>query len=320
MKIRLRQVEGFLALAEDLSFSRAAKRLGMTQPAFSQMIRELESALELNLFERTTRRVALLPAGAQLRDQMQRGMTHLEAACRNAQALARLEQGQLAVATLPSLACGLVLPVISRFREQYPGISLRLYEDHNRQILDKLTAGDVELAVGSAMPGHDHLQFTPLLEDELVCVLPVAHRLSRQSRVAWRDLTRETLILVAATSQTYRTVRANLAQWAGDKQPECETLNSVTAVSMVRAGLGLTLIPEIALGELNMTGLTYRRLGAPRPSRQVGLFRQAAASLSPGAQAFQRLLGQVVREHRDPAVRPPTSPPAAACIAPKNPV
>ncbi|MCK9512827.1 MAG: LysR substrate-binding domain-containing protein [Pigmentiphaga sp.] len=295
MKIRLRQVEGFLALADTLSFSRAAQRLGMTQPAFSQMIRELEDALELPLFERSTRRVQLLPAGEQLLDRMRAGLDHLQEAYQQAQALARLEQGQLAVATLPSLACGAVLRVMSAFRQQHPGIALRLYEDHNRQILETLAAGKVDLAVGSAMPDIRQLDFEPLFEDELACILPIGHPLSTQPEIDWKQLADETMILVAASSQTYQMVRETLAVLARGKQAEYQTLNSVTALSMVRAGFGLTMIPAITLPELNMEGLCQRPMGVPKPSRQVGIFRRQGAGLSPAAQAFSRMLGEALR-------------------------
>lgn len=285
MKIRLRQVEGFLALADTLSFSRAAQRLGMTQPAFSQMIRELEDALELPLFERSTRRVQLLPAGEQLLDRMRAGLDHLQEAYQQAQALARLEQGQLAVATLPSLACGAVLRVMSAFRQQHPGIALRLYEDHNRQILETLAAGKVDLAVGSAMPGIQQLDFEPLFEDELACILPTGHPLSTQPEIEWKQLADETMILVAASSQTYQMVRETLAVLARGKRAEYQTLNSVTALSMVRAGFGLTMIPAITLPELNMEGLCQRPMGMPKPNRQVGDLP------APGRGAFARGAG-----------------------------
>ncbi|MGE4336071.1 MAG: LysR substrate-binding domain-containing protein [Pigmentiphaga sp.] len=295
MKIRLRQVEGFLALAETLSFSRAAQRLGMTQPAFSQMIRELEEVLELPLFERSTRRVQLLPAGVQLLDRMRAGLDNLQEAYQHAQALARLEQGQLAVATLPSLACGAVLHVLSAFRQQHPGVALRLYEDHNRQILETLAAGKVDLAVGSAMPGVQQFEFEPLFEDELACILPVGHSLSAQSEIGWAQLADEATILVAASSQTYQMVRETLAVLARGKQADYQTLNSVTALSMVRGGFGLTLIPAITLPELNMDGLCQRPMGMPKPSRQVGIFRRRGQGLSPAAQAFSRMLVEALR-------------------------
>lgn len=289
MKIRLRQIEGFLALSETLSFSRAAERLGMTQAAFSQLIKELETALDLTLFHRTTRSVQLLPAAEALREQLEKGMLHIEAACRMAQAMARLEHGQLAIAALPSLACGLVLSALSRFRQRYPRIQLKLYEDHNRQILQRLEKGDVEIAIGSRAPGTERFDFELLLRDELVCVLPVGHHLARCERIDWAELIDESLILVAATSQTYVTVRESLAR-VTDREPQFETLNSVTAVSMVRAGLGVTLVPEINLPELNTEGLTYRPMGSPVPAREVGIFQRRVPGLSPAARAFREIL------------------------------
>ncbi len=290
MKFRLRQVEGFLALASTLSFSRAAELLHMTQPAFSQMIREMEQALELQLFVRTTRRVELSDAGQRLQHHFRRGLDSLEDAWRDARAIASLDQGELAVGVLPSLACGLVMDVLSQYRSDHPGVSIRLYEDHNRQILEQLSAGKVELAVGSDMPFPAAVDFEPLFRDELVCILPDTHRLAKRQRIAWTQLADEPIILVAATSQTNLMVRQTLQRLALGKHADYQTLNSVTALSMVRSGFGLTFIPEIALSELNMTGLVARRMGRPYPDRTVGLFHRSGHGLSPAAQRFREKL------------------------------
>jgi LysR family transcriptional regulator, carnitine catabolism transcriptional activator len=94
MRIKLRQVEAFLAAAETGSFSRAAERIGITQPAFSQLIREMENALDVRLFDRTTRRVYISEAGRMLREHMGRGLQEIEEACSDARAMIQ-HSGQL---------------------------------------------------------------------------------------------------------------------------------------------------------------------------------------------------------------------------------
>jgi LysR family carnitine catabolism transcriptional activator len=290
MKVRLRQIEGFLAVAETLSFTRAADRLGMTQPAFSQLIRELESSLGLSLLDRTTRRVRVSAAGKSLLDRMRRGVAELDDACRYAQAMARLETGELTLAVLPSFASGVVLRALSTFRDRYPEMGIRIVEEHNAQILAKLAGYEVELAIGSQMDSPHELAFEPFMTDELVCVLPAGHPLARQDQIAWAELEPESIILVAASSQTYQTIRSNLLAFANHKLADYESLNSVTALAMARAGFGLTFIPMVALAELNMSGLVCRKLGEPHLLRSIGIYRRANQALSPGAAEFRKIL------------------------------
>jgi len=290
MKVRLRQIEGFLAVAETLSFTRAADRLGMTQPAFSQLIRELESSLGLSLLDRTTRRVRVSAAGKSLLDRMRRGVAELDDACRYAQAMARLETGELTLAVLPSFASGVVLRALSTFRDRYPEMGIRIVEEHNAQILAKLAGYEVELAIGSQMDSPHELAFEPFMTDELVCVLPAGHPLAQQDQIAWAELETESIILVAASSQTYQTIRSNLLAFANHKLADYESLNSVTALAMARAGFGLTFIPMVALAELNMSGLVCRKLGEPHLLRSIGIYRRANQALSPGAAEFRKIL------------------------------
>ena len=311
MRVRLRQIEGFLAVAETLSFSRAAERIGMSQPAFSQMIRELEEALELKLFDRTTRHVSLTPPAGQLLQQMRRGVSEIEGACRNALAIARLEQGRLSLAVLPSLAFGFAMRALSDFRAAYPGIGIHLHEDHNASLLDKVERHAVEFAICGYEPAADKLLFEELFVDELVCVLPRGHALAGAARVAWTQLVDEPVILVSASSTTNALLRDALQRHACGKVAEYEVLNMVTALSMVREGFGATFIPLVALGELNMKGLVHRSLGEPVPLRSLGLYRRADHTLSPAAARFREiLLAQIRREQAalGPVQQGPTPP------------
>lgn len=290
MKLRLRQIEGFLALADTLSFSRAAQRIGMTQPAFSQMLRDMEDTLGLKLVDRTTRRVDLTLAAQQLVAPMHKAMADFGDIERNAAAIAHMQQGLLSLGVLPSLAGGVFMESLAWFTRRHPGIAIQVREDHNAAVIEKLTRYEVELAVCTRDDSPPALIFEELFVDELVCVMPEAHRLAGGKTVAWRQLQAETVILVSASSAINRVLRQNLLDYAQGKVAELETLNTVTALNMTRAGLGVTLIPLVALPELNMKGLTQRHMGRPRPLRSVGIYRRAGQSLSPAARLFRERL------------------------------
>ncbi|OZI19969.1 hypothetical protein CAL26_20655 [Bordetella genomosp. 9] len=290
MRIKLRQVEGFLAAADSLSFSRAAERIGMTQPAFSQLIRDLEAALDVKLFDRSTRRVRITDVGLQLREQMRRGLLEIDNACNNARAITRLRQGQLSLAVLPSLALGLVNDTLAAFHDSYPEVQLRLREARTPHIAELLLNYEVDLAVCSRLEPHESLVMERLFDDELVAVLPRGHALSPRRALQWRQLAGEPLIGLQAQADL---IRAGFAENGIDKRPEHEVLNTVTALSMVRAGFGATIVPAIALPELNLRGLVHRPLRGPRPMREICLCRHVDHALSPAAGRFREMLQEI---------------------------
>jgi DNA-binding transcriptional LysR family regulator len=296
MRIKLRQVEGFLAAADTGSFSRAAEKIGMTQPAFSQLIREMESALDVKLFDRSTRQVHITDTGKLLRDQMRRGLLEIEDACSNARAIIRLEQGKLSLAVLPSLAFGFVTSALARYHLAYPNISVRLYEAHNGLALDRVAQRQADFAVCTDLHIPPSMTFETLFQDELVAVLPSTHPLARSKVIEWPQLMDEPLILISAqSSANNELVRSAFQQNGLDKTADCEVLNIVTALSMVRAGFGVTIIPRVALPELNMRGLSHRRLTGPSLVRNIGLCSRSDRTVMPAADRFR----QILLEERD---------------------
>jgi LysR family carnitine catabolism transcriptional activator len=291
MRIKLRQVEGFLAAADAGSFSRAAEKIGMTQPAFSQLIREMESVLDVKLFDRSTRQVHITETGKLLREQMRRGLLEIEEACSNARAIIRLERGMLSLAVLPSLAFGFVTAALAKYRQAYPGISVRLFEAHNGVAIDRVVQRQADFAVCTDLHVPPSMSFETLFEDELVAVLPSGHRLARRKTIEWPRLVDEMLILISAQSSANNDlVKQAFEQNGLDKTPDCEVLNIVTALSMVRAGFGVTIVPRVALPELNMRGLAYRRMMGPSLTRNIGLCSRRDRTLLPAAERFREVL------------------------------
>ena len=127
MNLKLRQLAGFVAVARLGSFSASARELNMTQPAFSQQIRQLETALGVRLLERTTRHVALTEAGERVLELVQRPLDDLRDAETYLQDLSAIGQGRVALASLPSVASALGIGALTRFKKQYPATQIRLY-------------------------------------------------------------------------------------------------------------------------------------------------------------------------------------------------
>lgn len=305
MTFKLRQLQGLLALARTGSFSRAAAAIAMTQPAFSQMIRELELAVAVRLFDRTTRRVDLTEAGRALVSMVERPVEELGDAYLNLRGFAAGTRGRIALALLPSAAFGFMTRALSVYKARHPRVQVTLWEEQNDVLLQRVRDREVDFGIGILPRRGSELDFIKLFTDELVAVLPVGHRLIDRQTLSWRQLCAEPLILLPRPSSVRQLVERSLAANGVTCQPIFEVANMVTAASMARSGLGLTVLPWFALCEMQQTGLEVRRIRAPRPLREVGIIKRSGRDLSPAASEFLSLLESQRAEFEPLALSPP---------------
>ncbi len=290
MNFKLRQLQGVLALARTGSFSRAAAASAMTQPAFSQMIRELETTLDLRLFDRTTRRVDLTDAGRALVALVRRPVDELADAYANLRDFAAGTRGRIELALLPSAAFGFMARALAAYQTRHPLVQVTLREEQNDVLLQQVRDREVDFGIG-VLPRRDpELEATDLFTDELVAVLPASHRLARRATLPWTLVAGEPLILLPRPSSVRQMVESALAGGGAQCKPAFEVANMVTAASMARLGLGITVLPWLALAEMRQEGLAVRRISGPRPLRRVGIIKRKGRSLSPAAAEFLALL------------------------------
>lgn len=290
MNFKLRQLEGFVAAARLGSFSAAARELAMTQPAFSQLIRELETALAVRLFERTTRRMELTEAGQRLLAMVERPLDDLKDAAAFIRELAAGRRGRIVFGSLPSVAFGFAMHALARFKSHFPNIAVRLIEDQNLNLIEKVLHREVDFAIGTLTAEHRDLSFRELMVDELLAVFPLRHRYAGKRRLGWSDLAQEPLVLLPRRSSVREMVDAALARCGLGTEPAYEVANMVTAMGMARSGMALTVMPRIALAELNMDGLRSARIHGPHPVRRVGIITRADRPLLPAAAAYVDIL------------------------------
>jgi DNA-binding transcriptional LysR family regulator len=290
MNFKLRQLEGFTAAARSASFSRAAAEVSMTQPAFSQMIRELETTLGVRLFERTTRRVELTDAGRVLLSRVQGPLEELGEAYASVRDIAQGRRGTITFAALPSVAFEVGTRALAAFQARSPGIRVRLIEEQNELLIEKVLNREVDFGIGTLPRPVEELQFQPLFRDELVVVFRRQHRFAGRRTIAWKDVAAEPLVLLPPKSSVRQLAEFGLTVAGAPKEPAFEVANMVTALSMARAGLGVTVLPLIWLEAMRMTELRYAKLGEPRPVRRIGIIARADRQLSVAASAFIRCL------------------------------
>lgn len=288
-RVSIRQIEGFLLASAHLSFSRASEEMHITQSAFSQLIRELESQLGVQLFDRTTRRVHLTAAAEAMQLKMKRGMDAIDDACDEAQAVARVDRGHIRLGSLSSLAIGIVTRTLAHVRTEFPGITVSLREDANDRLVDLVAAGDTDLSVCTEVGSAPGLVFDPMFDDELVMVMQQDNPLGKARRISWDQLQDEPLVLTARGTSTRESVAAALTRHGIDKPAEYEVASMPTSISLVRAGFGSTFISRVALLDTDRKGLKAVRMKNPA-LRRMGIYRRSDRTASPAVLKFIELL------------------------------
>jgi LysR family transcriptional regulator, carnitine catabolism transcriptional activator len=309
MNINLRQLRAFVSIGRLGSFTKAAEALHATQPALSAQIRDLEDALGVKLFDRNTRSVSLTQAGEDLMPSVDTVLSDLTSVVTRARDVARRNTGRVTVAALPSLAATLMPKVIARMRDEHPGIVVVIKDALAERAVALLRADEADLALASAPPPDRELSFTPLFADRMVAVLPPAHPLARTKTMRLADLLDTPLVLMDRDSSVRRIVDGACASIGRLAAPAYEAAFMATAIGLVRAGLGATILPSSASELLAAGDLVIRALDAPRIERELGVVKQRRRAYSPAAETLVAMLKAIAT--------PPAARSRASAAAPR---
>ena len=279
-----RDIDIFLTLADTLSFRQTAERMHLSQPAVTAVIARIEAALEVRLFDRTTRQVRLTGPGQVFVEQAQRLRHTAQDAVRAVREVASLQAGQVAMAAMPSLAATVVPRAYARFARSHPGIRLKLLDTLSGPAFDMVRAGQVDFALTAANPAYPDLDYQPLASDGFVLLLPQHHPLARgRKALRWPDVTAFPHISMPLPSSVRQYADAALLEHGIRFAPQFELEHLASIKALVAAGLGVAALPELAANVGPDTGIVRRRLTAPDLRRPIGLVTLRGRSLSPAA-------------------------------------
>jgi DNA-binding transcriptional LysR family regulator len=284
--MNLRQLQYFLAIADEGSFTRAAERLLVAQPSLSQQIKSLERELGGPLLERLPTGVRLTSAGKAFEPEARAAVAHAERARRNARSALGLEAGELEVATVTSVAFGVLPAAFERWRERYPATTIALREyTHRRALDDAVRMGVGDIAIGPSPPQWRG-PIVGLGWEEFVAVLPTSDPLSKRERpVSLEDLSARDWVLFGSGHGLSELVLQACARAGFTPRRTVETGQVAAAAHLAAAGLGVTIVPKNVVPQ----GLTaaVRSLKPPLVRQLVAFTRQ---DWSPLAAAFLDVL------------------------------
>ncbi len=297
MNVTLRQLEVFQSVAATRNFSRTGERVGLTQPAVSRAINELEAQLGLKLLNRTTREVELTEAGRSLAARLTRVLEDLESTLLDVRGMATDPRGRVRVASSPTLSANLMPDCIAHCQTALPGIQLVLLDRHQSAVLDSVLSGEVDFGVVIDPGDRELLECETILAEPFCLACPPGHRLARKRQVRWTDLAGESLVLLDHASGSRRLIDRALADQGVPHTVAQEVGHPTTIFRMLDAGLGVSVIPTLALPPEGLPRLAVRPL-LPRVDREIVLVHRRNRALAPVAQAAWDLVREVAAQRR----------------------
>ncbi|MCP3104114.1 LysR family transcriptional regulator [Myxococcus sp. K15C18031901] len=296
--MEFRQLHLFVAVAEELHFGRAATRVGMAQPPFSQQIRRLESELGVALLTRTSRRVALTAAGAWLLEEARSLLARRVDVVTAVKRAAHGETGTLRVGFAASSAFGVLPAIVSRYRKRFPHVTLELDDREALNVGAALVGGELDVAILRAPFRHPGVTTERLLKEPFALALPSGHPRAHQRTVTLSTLAHEPFVLFPrrAAPGLHDTV-TSMCLAAGFSPRVVQEASSWTSViGMVEADMGLTIAPMSAQA-LKPRGVVFRPLRGANGQAELTL-AYPGTDPSPAAAHFRALAHETVARTR----------------------
>ncbi|MEV6304663.1 LysR family transcriptional regulator [Actinoplanes sp. NPDC051861] len=307
--MELRQLSYVEAVARYGGFTRAAERLHVAQSAVSAQIRALEAELGLALFARTTRRVALTPAGELFVARARRVLAELDGARTELNEITAVVSGRVSIGATVTLGPYDLPQALARFRDRFPGIALRLRSGLVTGLLGALDAGELDLVVG---PVHADLpprfDALPLVDEHLVLALPLGHVLARGGRLTLGEARDEPFVSLPP-GRPLRWILEDAARSAGfTPRVEFEAPDGAGIRDLVGAGLGVALLSRYAAEGTHGPAVAVRHLHPPPVHPPIGVMHSRDRPLSPAAQSCRHHLVEMAGRQPEPSHRPAPEP------------
>lgn len=306
MLYEFRQVRAFLKIAETRNFTRAARDLHVSQSALTVQIQHLEESLGVLLFDRNKRGVTLTAAGKNVFGPLQRLYNDAQVIADHARDLSSRSKGFVTIAALPTVCAGVLPEIMRGFVQTYPGIRIQIADLMAEQVREAVLKREVDLGIGTRTGRDAELRATPLFQDRLVFFLSPGHPLAKKSAITLREAIAFDLILPTRDSSVREMVESISHGERLALETRHETNFMPTALALVRAGLGIAILPESAAGSQTREFVRIP-VQSRASSRTIELLQRRDLTLSPAAEGFaqhvRRYFQSNQRNRRKPSLK-----------------
>lgn len=289
--MELRQLHYFVKVAKKQHVTQAAEELHVAQSAVSRQIHQLEEELGISLFVQKGRNLQLTSVGKLFLSRVETILEDLDRAVVEVHEFLDPMQGEVRVGFPHSLGINLLPTVVASFRKQHPNVKFRLRQGTFLSLIRDVIEGEIDLSFISPFPDtHDYVAGELLLSEELLAILPAQHELAEEKTIKLEQLKDESFVMFSEAYSLRRIVLAACKQAGFVPRIGFEGEETDTIRGLVAAGLGVSLMPQMALTETSPLQPAKVHVIEPTVTRTIGLIRRKDEKLPPVADVFQRYL------------------------------
>lgn len=287
LTLTISELEAVLLVAQTLSFRMAAGRAHVTQPALSRRVQAAEQKLNARLFDRDTHRVTLTDAGAELVPIAARMLSELRDSLSDLSEFVAGRRGSVRIQALPSVAAAVLPTAAQAFQKTHPQVRLLIQASSALEVSRAVSEGHADIGISIAMPGPSSgVTFISLFTENFVLICPIDDPLARRKRVDWSVFANRPFV-ASGPASSIRAVTDRILAASGSAQDANYVSDNVSVVgAMVAAGVGIAVVPQLALRLMDTTRLRSVALHSPTATREIGILIRKQRSLSAAASAF----------------------------------
>lgn len=296
MRLDILGLQAFLSIAERGSFRAAAQHLNLSQTALSHRIRKLEEHLGVRLLARTTRQVALTPAGVELMPRARKLLDEMGAAFDGLRMQAINAGERIAIGCLPTVAVKCLPKVLARFRDAYPETGVRIFDNSANEIAERVQRGEAVFGITIVAANRWDLDLRPLAREPFVLVCRRGMPLSERSRLTWSDIPGLPLVRISAETGNRILIDDALGSRRDQLNWRYEVQRVTTAVSLIRSGIGYAIVPQLAYDVMADSDLVVIPLDEPTVHRTLGVVTRKGLPLEPRARTLLGFIAESLTE------------------------
>lgn len=291
--MNLRDLHYLVAVADLKNFSQAAEKCFISQPTLSNQIKKLEETLDITIFERTNKRVMLTPIGEQIVASARRILREEDTIRHLAKLAHDPLSGTFKLGAFPTLSTYIFPKIVPEIKEKCPKLRLILVEEKTDRLVEKLKDGALDAALLALPLDDDYFSTEALFEDEFFLATPPEHPLTKKTSLKQSDLTPHKLLLLEE-GHCLRDQALDVCRLSGlEEETDFRATGLETLRQMVKAGTGITFMPQIAIKEQE-AGIAYIPFSPPAPTRTIGLVWRKTTARSKLIQELSHIITKSV--------------------------
>jgi LysR family cyn operon transcriptional activator len=286
--MEIRQLEYFMTTCEELHFTRASEKLGITQPTLSHQIKALETELGVQLFDRIGKKVMISEAGMILYQQCHNALGSLASARDQIQELQKVERGTLAIGALPGELNELASSLLIKFHRKYPNIHIKLIA--NEDVVDRVLLNELDFAISILPVENEKLAVKPLYKEAFFFVTTANHPLANYHQINFEELATTPIVMFPETHRCRQLIDFTCQQAGLALKPFIETTTIDSLFNLVKSGIGATVLSKTLIEMYQHPDLITIPIVNPNLCREVGIVYLKDKQLGQAASGFIELI------------------------------